>query len=186
MPLNEGQYVLVEEAGLIDCVAFLKRMKLNLPILVKLRFENTDTDIALNAILYASLLRKGIIHGLYLTSKNAEDFKFQGMLAAEVFQVSGVRNVKSSIVSCPGCSRSNINLEFLSEEVRKRLSQNKLKVSIMGCAVNGYGEMMKSDLGLIGVGTGKVDIYREKVLVKSAVKESLVGDFIEEYIKIKQ
>jgi len=129
------------------------------------------TDFYYKSILISNLLRKGILNGIWISSENEGEFNFQSEAIAEIFQISGIRNLKSSLVSCPGCSRSTINLERICKNVKNEMKSEKIKISVMGCGVNGYGEMMKSDFGIIGSSPGKVDLFKHKRLIASSVNE---------------
>jgi len=165
-------YLLVEEDELKDVFAFFRNECIDLPILVKTFFnENNLSGICSSSIILPRLIREGLVHGLWLESDSLEKMKFQAEVAAEILQVSGRREINTRIIACPGCSRSNFNLQSITKELKESFSEEKITISIMGCSVNGYGEMMKSDFGIIGSASGKVDIYKNRQLIKAAVAE---------------
>ena len=91
------------------------------------------------------------------------------------------------LITCPGCGRLEIDLQSLVEDVEKRIEKIKikktLKVSILGCVVNGPGEALGSDIGIAG-GRGKGQIYKNGKIYKSCKESEIVDILVEEIEKI--
>ena len=91
------------------------------------------------------------------------------------------------LISCPGCGRLEIDLKSLVDEVESRISRMKikrsLKVSILGCVVNGPGEALGSDIGIAG-GRGKGQIYKNGKIYKSCKEDEIVDILVEEIEKL--
>jgi len=94
-------------------------------------------------------------------------------LALEILQACGIRYSKTEIVACPSCGRTLFDIEKVLEKVKKRLGNIKgLKIAVMGCLVNGPGEMAGADYGFVGTVQGKVNLYKgEKVLFRNLSEE---------------
>ena len=88
----------------------------------------------------------------------------------DLLQAARLRLSKTEYISCPSCGRTLFDLEETTARIRKRTGHLKgLKIAVMGCIVNGPGEMADADFGYVGAGPGKVHLYREKELVKANV-----------------
>ncbi|HKM93299.1 MAG TPA: (E)-4-hydroxy-3-methylbut-2-enyl-diphosphate synthase [Prolixibacteraceae bacterium] len=95
-----------------------------------------------------------------------------------ILQATRMRIYKSEFISCPGCGRTQFDLHKTTKDVKEHFSHLKnLKIGIMGCVVNGPGEMVDADYGFVGAGNGKVNLYKGSKVVKrhipyeEAVKE---------------
>ena len=91
-----------------------------------------------------------------------------------ILQASRVRFSKTEYISCPSCGRTLFDLQTTTRKIQERTSHLKgLKIGVMGCIVNGPGEMADADYGYVGTGAGKVTLYKEKEVVKRNVSEHL-------------
>ena len=87
-------------------------------------------------------------------------------LSKDILQAARVRMYKTEYISCPGCGRTLFNLEQTIAEVKAATAHLQgLKIGIMGCIVNGPGEMADADYGYVGAGRGKVSLYKGKECV---------------------
>ncbi|WP_251620852.1 (E)-4-hydroxy-3-methylbut-2-enyl-diphosphate synthase [Odoribacter lunatus] len=104
-------------------------------------------------------------------------------LSRNILQSAGVRRYKTEFVSCPGCGRTLYNLEDAVAKVKRAFAHlTRLKIAIMGCIVNGPGEMGDADYGYVGAGNGKVNLYKGKQRVKTAVPEEEAIDALKSLI----
>ena len=149
-----------------------------LPKLVKLNSESDDLSYYILAILLPHLIRAGKVDGLFLSSRNKEEAQTKVNLAKALLQASGNRQLKSDVVACPSCGRTAIDIHELSHQTEKEFGDRKKKISIMGCAVNGFGEMLQADIGIVGAAPGKADIYANREKVRSAVAEEHIIETI--------
>jgi (E)-4-hydroxy-3-methylbut-2-enyl-diphosphate synthase len=97
-----------------------------------------------------------------------------------ILQAARVRISKTEYIACPSCGRTLFDLQITTEKIRKRTEHLKgVKIAIMGCIVNGPGEMADADYGYVGSGVGKITLYREKNIVKRNVPaENAVDELI--------
>jgi (E)-4-hydroxy-3-methylbut-2-enyl-diphosphate synthase len=102
-------------------------------------------------------------------------------LSRDILQAARVRMYKTEYISCPGCGRTLFDLEQTIAEVKAATSHLQgLKIGIMGCIVNGPGEMADADYGYVGAGRGKVSLYRGKECVlKNIPQEQAVEQLLE-------
>ncbi|MCT4613369.1 MAG: (E)-4-hydroxy-3-methylbut-2-enyl-diphosphate synthase [Marinifilaceae bacterium] len=91
-------------------------------------------------------------------------------LSFNILQAAGVRRTKTEFISCPGCGRTQYNLEEITNKVKKEFSHlNHLKIAVMGCIVNGPGEMGDADYGYVGSKPNYVCLYKEGKMVKKDI-----------------
>ena len=127
------------------------------------------------------------IHGTYLEDGKETDIDESGYaayLVDELMQAARLRFYRPEYIACPGCGRTMYNLEGTFEEVKRRTSHLKgMVIAVMGCIVNGPGEMADADWGYVGEGNGKVSIYKGKEPVLRHVPESEAIDRLLELIE---
>jgi (E)-4-hydroxy-3-methylbut-2-enyl-diphosphate synthase len=94
-----------------------------------------------------------------------------------ILQAARVRFSKTEYIACPGCGRTLFELQKTLQEVKRRTAHLKgLKIAVMGCMVNGPGEMADADYGYVGAGSGRVALYRGKVRVKANIEQERAVD----------
>ena len=95
------------------------------------------------------------------------------LLADSILQAARIKFTKTEYISCPGCGRTLYNLQETIARIKAATSHLVgLKIGIMGCIVNGPGEMADADYGYVGAGRGKISLYRQKVCVEKNIPES--------------
>jgi len=99
----------------------------------------------------------------------------------EILRAMGLRNHGPELISCPTCGRCKINLFKIAEETEKALLERsaKIKVAIMGCAVNGPGEAKEADIGIAG-GDGKGILFKKGKVIRKIDQDCLVKQLLEE------
>ncbi|MDP4280704.1 MAG: (E)-4-hydroxy-3-methylbut-2-enyl-diphosphate synthase [Bacteroidota bacterium] len=133
-----------------------------------------------SAIGIGSLLADGI--GDTIRVSLTEDPEKEVPVAYAILQSAGARITKTEYISCPSCGRTLFNIQETLERVKERTSHLKgLKIAVMGCIVNGPGEMADADYGYVGGARGKVMLYRKQKLVKKDIDES---DAVDELIHL--
>lgn len=101
-----------------------------------------------------------------------------------ILQATRTRISKTEYISCPSCGRTLFDLQETTGKIREKTSHLKgLKIGIMGCIVNGPGEMADADYGYVGTGIGKIHLYKEKTVVRKNVPEAEAVDALIELIK---
>lgn len=118
-----------------------------------------------------------------LMDKTIEDFEQEDEeLRKQVLQATGVKVFKAEFIACPSCGRTKYDIQEALEKVKQACSHLAgLKIAVMGCIVNGPGEMADADYGYIGCGGGKVNLYRKGSLVYNSIDEA---DALEKLITI--
>lgn len=105
-------------------------------------------------------------------------------LSFGILQATRTRISKTEYISCPSCGRTLFDLQETTAKIRERTSHLKgIKIGIMGCIVNGPGEMADADYGYVGTGPGKIHLYKEKTVVRKNVSEVDAVDALIDLIK---
>jgi (E)-4-hydroxy-3-methylbut-2-enyl-diphosphate synthase len=105
------------------------------------------------------------------------DARSLNQLSFGILQATRTRISKTEYISCPSCGRTLFDLQETTAKIRSRTDHLKgVKIGIMGCIVNGPGEMADADYGYVGTGPGKITLYKEKEVVKRNVPEANAVD----------
>lgn len=114
-----------------------------------------------------ALLLDGYGDGICIGNEGDLSFSELKDLSFSILQASRMRVTKTEFISCPGCGRTLFNLHTTTALVKEHFSHlNHLKIAVMGCVVNGPGEMTDADYGFVGAGPGKVNLYKGQKLKK--------------------
>ena len=191
----ETQLVTVKDgAGLPVITAFrllaakLKRLGLNNPILLKdcLEFGPTPLEpkVALlrASTVIGSLLADGIGDAILIRGESGGGQSLR--LAYNILQAAGCRSFKTDYVACPSCGRTLFNLQTVTARIKARTEHLKgVKIAIMGCIVNGPGEMADADFGYVGGAPGKINLYVGKQAIKFNIPEGEAVDRLVDLIQ---
>ena len=129
------------------------------------------------------MLIDGIGDGIWVTNKN-QSLQFINTTSFGILQATRTRISKTEYISCPSCGRTLFDLQETTGKIRDKTSHLKgIKIGIMGCIVNGPGEMADADYGYVGTGPGKITLYKEKNVVRKNVNESQAVDELIDLIK---
>lgn len=128
----------------------------------------------------SSLLIDGLIEGVWI--EKADNLALKTVFGC--LQMSRMRITKTEYISCPSCGRTLFDLMETTARIRSRTEHLKgVKIGIMGCIVNGPGEMADADYGYVGVGVDKISLYRGKEVVMKAVKTAEAVDKLIDLIR---
>jgi len=160
----------------------LMENKINLPIIIKGDYSNSDEeDMQINASIdFGGLFLDGFCDGLWVSPANRMVIK----TVFGILQAARVRISKTEYISCPSCGRTLFDLQETSAKIRnKTLHLKGIKIGIMGCIVNGPGEMADADYGYVGTGIGKISLYRRQDVVKKNIPSEHAVDELIDLIK---
>lgn len=157
----------------------LMEMELTVPVIIRRKYSLDNQNMTLlpeesDFQLYAAtdfggLLLDGFGDGIWA---DAADIPNKVILSTSfgILQATRSRISKTEYISCPSCGRTLFDLQITTQMIRSRTDHLKgLKIGIMGCIVNGPGEMADADYGYVGTGPGKITLYRGKEVVKKNV-----------------
>lgn len=168
--------------------AKLKRLGRKNPILLKdcINFEPVPLapNIALlqAGVVIGSLLADGIGDAILIRGESGAGLSLR--LAYNVLQAAGCRSFKTDYVACPSCGRTLFNLQTVTARIKARTDHLKgVKIAIMGCIVNGPGEMADADFGYVGGAPGKINLYVGKQAIKFNIPEAEAVERLVDLIK---
>ena len=119
-----------------------------------------------------ALLLDGLGDGIFIAAENCGSYQSINSLAFGILQASRTRISKTEYISCPSCGRTLFDLQETTAKIRKETDHLKgVKIGIMGCIVNGPGEMADADYGYVGTGKGKITLYKEQTVVEKNIAE---------------
>lgn len=163
----------------------LKQANKKNPVIFKLSMEtdNEETFQLEAGVKAGSLFVDGLGDGIWIDAPN-QPKTVVNSTSFGVLQATRLRTSKTEYISCPSCGRTLFDLQETTANIRSRTSHLKgLKIGIMGCIVNGPGEMADADYGYVGSGPGKITLYKEKEVVRKNVNTAEAVDALIDLIK---
>ena len=153
---------------------FLKNFDIKNPVILSKDYDLSYTD---DLIIHSStdiggLFIQGYGDGIFISNHSSEikEIKKINNLSFKILQAARVRVTSTDFISCPSCGRTLFDLQETTAMIRERTDHLKgLKIGIMGCIVNGPGEMADADYGYVGSGVDKITLYRGQEVVKRGI-----------------
>ena len=171
---------------------FFELMNRNIqnPVVIRRSYKKTEEDTFLlhASTDFGALLIDGFGDGICLTGQdkagNAFNKKLINSVSFGILQACRTRISKTEYIACPSCGRTLFDLVEVTNKIRKRTEHLKgVKIAIMGCIVNGPGEMADADYGYVGSGVDKITLYRGKEIVKKSINSDKALDELINLIK---
>ena len=163
---------------------FLEDKRIKIPVILKGSYQSSDFEkVAIDASIdIGSILLEGMGNGIWIQTKDF-DSKINE-LSFLILQNTRTRIFKTDYISCPSCGRTKFDLQETTALVKEHTNHLKgLKISVMGCIVNGPGEMADADYGYVGSGDGVISLYKGKELVKRNISSEQAVDELIQLIK---
>lgn len=153
---------------------FMKNHKIKNPVILSKNYDLSYSDkfIIHSSTDIGSLFIQGYGDGIFIgnQSSNNKEIKKINSLSFKILQAARVRVTSTDFISCPSCGRTLFDLQETTAMIRERTDHLKgLKIGIMGCIVNGPGEMADADYGYVGSGKDKITLYRGQDVVKRGI-----------------
>jgi len=204
---NNNTVLIIEtknDHGMADQRRFfiaLKNKEIENPVIIQRNYKNISLDELrlFSSTDFGALLIDGMGDGVWILANqmmqakrennktsfvNESQTKFINRTLFGILQAARVRISKTDYIACPSCGRTLFDLQVTTEMIRKRTSHLKgLKIAIMGCIVNGPGEMADADYGYVGSGVDKISLYRGKEVVTNNVSSEKAVDSLINLIK---
>lgn len=159
---------------------------LQTPVIIRRSYSGLDAE---SFQLYAAtdlggLLLDGMGDGIMISAESCGGDKLVNETAFNILQATRTRISKTEYISCPSCGRTLFDLQETTAKIRARTFHLKgIKIGIMGCIVNGPGEMADADYGYVGSGPGRITLYKGKEVVKRNVPSARAVDELIEIIR---
>lgn len=147
----------------------LIKQQIKNPVILKRSYSTQEKETRLYASTdLGALLIDGFGDGVWLESNLPKNFINRTLFG--ILQACRTRISKTEYISCPSCGRTLFDLVEVTNKIRKRTEHLKgVKIAVMGCIVNGPGEMADADYGYVGSGVGKITLYRGKDIIKRSI-----------------
>lgn len=169
--------------------AFIHRLWNNgckAPVVVRMSYDDAnEEDVQVKAGAdFGALLLNGLVDGIVLDAPNLPNNADAVAYSFGILQAARRRTTKTEYISCPSCGRTLYDLRHAVKEIKAATSHLKgLKIGIMGCIVNGPGEMADADYGYVGAAVGKVSLYKGKECVERNVPQDVALTHLIDLIK---
>jgi (E)-4-hydroxy-3-methylbut-2-enyl-diphosphate synthase len=190
---SDNTVVIVYECSRINIQAELRWLHYSLqeagcslPVIIRCQYGEPDLEsiqIKSAADLGGTFI-DGFGDGLWLSNSLPVSGEEVVSVAFGILQACRARITRTEFISCPSCGRTNFNLMETLARIKKATSHLKgLKIGVMGCIVNGPGEMADADYGYVGAGKGRITLYKSKEVVKRGIPEQSAVDELVSLIK---
>ena len=131
-----------------------------------------------------ALMIDGLTDGIWLMNDGDITVRDIADTSFAILQAARLRTSKTEYISCPGCGRTLYDLRSTIAKIKAATAHMKgLKIGIMGCIVNGPGEMADADYGYVGAGPGKISLYKQKTCIEKAIPESEAVEHLLRFIE---
>ena len=164
----------------------LMEMDCQIPVILKRNYSGISSDdLQLHASTdFGALLLDGFGDGIWVSAPEVASEKMINATVFGILQATRTRISKTEYISCPSCGRTLFDLQETTAKIRSRTDHLKgVKIGIMGCIVNGPGEMADADYGYVGTGPGKITLYKGKEVVERNIDENKAVEALVELIK---
>ncbi|MCX2480916.1 (E)-4-hydroxy-3-methylbut-2-enyl-diphosphate synthase [Pedobacter sp. MC2016-15] len=190
--LDDTSVIVLETSaqhGMAEQRAFfiaLMNVNIQLPVIIRRTYGAISTD---DLTLYAAtdlgaLLTDGFGDGVWIDAPAEASLATINAVSFIILQATRTRISKAEYISCPSCGRTLFDLQETTQLIRSRTDHLKgIKIAIMGCIVNGPGEMADADYGYVGAGPDKITLYRSKEVVKKNLSAAFALDALIDLIK---
>lgn len=162
---------------------WLQDKNIKIPVILNFQYHCSKEDLIIQAAAeFGSLLCDGLGDGIWIDAPY--DHELLRLLSFNILQAARMRTSKTDFISCPSCGRTLFDLQDVTKRIRGRTAHLPgVKIAIMGCIVNGPGEMADADFGYVGSKPGKIDLYVGKKCVEKDIDFSEADDRLVSLIK---
>jgi len=164
-------YQAIKRDKLLQAFNMLIKSETAIPVIIKSDYSISDKDLYIMkaASDLGMYFTDGLADGLWINNPNSP-LTENTHLAFQILQASRARTFKTEYITCPSCGRTLFNIEDTLTSVKKAtLHLKHLKIAVMGCIVNGPGEMADADYGFVGSAPGKITLYKQKEAIRKNI-----------------
>ena len=160
--------------------------RINLPVILKHKYSfATEEELQIHAAIdFGALLVDGLGDGIWIENNGNIPQDRVNEISLGILQATRSRITKTDFISCPSCGRTLYNIQEATAIIKERTSHLiGLKIAIMGCIVNGPGEMADADYGYVGSGPNNINLYKGKTVIAKGIPQSEAVDALIDLIK---
>ena len=164
----------------------LMNRQIDLPVIIKHKYNfNTEEELQIHAAIdFGALLVDGLGDGIWIENEGNISQDRINEISLGILQATRSRITKTDFISCPSCGRTLYNIQEATAIIKSRTSHLKgLKIAIMGCIVNGPGEMADADYGYVGSGPNNINLYKGKTVIAKGIPQTKAVDALIDLIK---
>lgn len=168
-------------------IVTMEKIGVRFPVVLKVTNASADLETfqVQTACDAGGLFLDGLADGIWIESTGNIDQTITSNVAFGILQATRARFTRTEFISCPSCGRTLFDIQTTVKEIRQRTGHlSNLKIGIMGCIVNGPGEMADADYGYVGAGRGLITLYKDREVVKRNIPEHKAVDELIELIKV--
>lgn len=190
--MKEPSRVIILESSDANAVGQMKALMFSMmnrglenPVIIRRDYGDAGEDrlVIAASIELGSLLLAGFADGIWIDSDRLGRERLNE-IALNILQATRHRISKTEFISCPGCGRTLYDLQSTLRDIKAATSHLKgLKIGVMGCIVNGPGEMADADYGYVGAGVGRISLYKGKECIEKNIPAENAIDRLVELIK---
>lgn len=168
-----------------NILAYLQKEKVTFPVILSFSYKGDIDSVAINSsIEFGTLFLDNLFDGIMIKASIPTEEKEN--ISLSILQSCRRRIYKTDFISCPGCGRTLYDIQKVSKIIKQKTSHLPgVKIAVMGCIVNGPGEMADADFGYVGSKKGKIDLYFRKEPVEKNIDEDKAVDRLINLIKEK-
>ncbi|MFN8207241.1 MAG: (E)-4-hydroxy-3-methylbut-2-enyl-diphosphate synthase [Bacteroidales bacterium] len=169
-----------------NSIAELDARGIRLPVIPVFNFSEDEAEsLQINAAALAGpLLIDGLADGYWLRNAGEIPAEQVNSTAMGIMQACRLRTFRTEYIACPSCGRTLFNITEVLQKIRERTNHlTHLKIGVMGCIVNGPGEMADADYGYVGAGPGKVNLYKGREVVRKNIPQEKAVEELVSLIK---
>ena len=155
-----------------------------MPVVIRRKYDGSAEEVALRAAAdMGQLLLDGLADGVWIDAPQISEEELHN-IELIILQASRARFSQTEYIACPSCGRTLYNIEQALADIKARTSHLKgLKIGVMGCIVNGPGEMADADYGYVGAGAGRISLYKGKECIERNIPQEKALERLIELIK---
>ena len=154
-----------------EFIFFLQNNDIDIPIILNLQYTGSFEDIKILASSELGLiLYEKFVDSILLETNSSKIDNLD--LSLNILQACNLKKHKTEFIACPGCGRTLFDIQKVLKKIKEKTpNMPDLKIAVMGCIVNGPGEMQDADFGYVGSGEGKIDLYMHKKCIEKNIDE---------------
>ena len=187
---SDSSIVVIADSDNINKAAYQRALILSLekeeiynPVITHIKYTDDGVDVFVeDSVDFGPNLIDKLSDGIWITTTDTKDVEELSRISFSILQATGSRITKTEYISCPGCGRTMFDLQTTISRVKNATSHLiGLKIGIMGCIVNGPGEMADADYGYVGAGKDRISLYKGRECIEKNIPEE---DAVEKLIEI--
>lgn len=171
---------------LYEILELLMKRETSQPVALHIYADRSEDFLYALSVHLGFLLYYGQISACFIDGQHSADIEYAYDIVLEVLQSLGLRRIHPEFVSCPSCSRTSYDIIALAKEIQEATKEYvHLKIAVMGCIVNGPGEMGDADYGVVGMGRGQMALYKNGMCIEKNIPQQYITERLVRMIELE-